>query len=50
MSEKPTYEELKQRVQELEQAESERRQSKAALRESEGQFKSLVSPRLKNLN
>ena len=43
MSEKPTYEELKQRVRELEQAESERKQPKAALRESEGQFKSLVS-------
>ena len=35
MANKPTYEELEQRVKELEQTESERKQAEAALRESE---------------
>jgi two-component system cell cycle sensor histidine kinase/response regulator CckA len=39
MSEKATYEELKQRIQELEEAESERKRMDEALRESEERFR-----------
>jgi PAS domain S-box-containing protein len=42
MSEKPTYEELEQRVQELEQAESKRKRAEKALLESEERYRSLV--------
>ena len=35
MSEKPTYEELEQRIQELEQAESKRKRAENALQESQ---------------
>jgi len=42
MSEKPTYEELEQRVRELEQAESERKLAEKALRESEERYRSFV--------
>ena len=38
MTEKPTYKELEQRIQELEQAESEQKQIEEALRESEERF------------
>ena len=41
MSEKPTYEELEQRVRELEKAESERKQAEKALQESEQKFRSI---------
>ena len=41
MSEKPTYEELKQRVLELERAESDRKRIEEALRESERKMKSI---------
>jgi two-component system, cell cycle sensor histidine kinase and response regulator CckA len=39
MSEKPTYEELEQRVRELEQAESERKEVEDTLRESESRLR-----------
>jgi len=42
MSEKPTYEELEQRIQELEHAESERKQANRMRRASEERFRSLV--------
>ena len=42
MSEKPTYEELEQRVRELEKAESERKQVDEALRESEAFSETLI--------
>ncbi len=42
MSEKPTYEELEQRVRELEQAEAEQKRAKAALLESENNYRTLV--------
>jgi two-component system cell cycle sensor histidine kinase/response regulator CckA len=41
MSEKPTYEELEQRVRELEEAKSERKLAEKALRESEENFRRL---------
>ena len=41
MSEKPTYEQLEQRVRELEKAESERKQAEKALQESEQKFRSI---------
>ena len=42
MSEKPTYEELRQRVEELEALEVEQQQALAALRESKGIYRSIV--------
>ena len=42
MSEKPTYEELEQRIRELEQAEYERKLTEKALRESEERYRSFV--------
>ncbi len=42
MSEKPTYEELEQRVWELEQAESECRLAEEALRENENKYRTLI--------
>jgi PAS domain S-box-containing protein len=41
MSEKPTYEEMEQRIQELEQAESERKRTADKLEESEARLKML---------
>ncbi len=43
MGEKPTYEELAQRVRELEQAESERKKPEEALRENEDNLRSLFN-------
>jgi PAS domain S-box-containing protein len=43
MAEKPTYEELKKRIQELEKAESEREKTTQALRESEEKFRDLFN-------
>jgi two-component system cell cycle sensor histidine kinase/response regulator CckA len=42
MSNKPTYEELEQRVKELEQVESERKRTEVSLRESERRFRTLI--------
>ncbi len=42
MSEKPTYEELEQRIQELEQAEFKRKRAEKALMESENRYRSFV--------
>ena len=42
MTDKPTYEELEQRVQELEQAESERKRVEEALSESERKFRNIL--------
>jgi PAS domain-containing protein len=41
MPDKPTYEELEQRVRELEQAESERKRAEKALRESEHKYRDI---------
>jgi len=41
-SEKPTYEQLEQRIQLLEQAESERQRTEKALRESEDRFRGVM--------
>ncbi len=41
MAEKPTYEELEQRIQELEQTESELKQAEEALRESEEKYRNI---------
>jgi len=41
MSEKPTYEELEQRIQELEQVESDRKRTEKALRESEEKYRQI---------
>jgi PAS domain-containing protein len=42
MAEKPTYEELEQRIQEFEQAEFKRKRTEKALQESEERYRSLV--------
>ena len=42
MSEKPTYEELENRVQELEQAEFDRKRAMVSLRESEARMRVMV--------
>jgi len=42
MSEKPTYQELEQRVRELEKTESERKQTAKALRENEAFIKAVL--------
>ena len=42
MSEKPTYEELEQRIQELEQAEFKRKRTEKALMESEAKTKAIL--------
>ncbi len=42
MSEKPTYEEMKQRIQELEKTEFELKSSQKALQESEDRYRSVV--------
>ena len=43
MSEKPTYEELEQRIQELEQAEFKRKRTEKALLESEAKIKAILA-------
>ncbi|MDY6903265.1 MAG: PAS domain S-box protein [Thermodesulfobacteriota bacterium] len=43
MSEKPTYEELEQRLRELEAVETDRKRAIAALQESEGRLRSLIN-------
>ena len=42
MSEKPTYEELEQRIQELEQAGPERKRAEEALRQSKERYQGVV--------
>jgi PAS domain S-box-containing protein len=42
MAEKPTYEELEQRIQELEQAEFKRKRTEKAMAESENRYRSFV--------
>ncbi len=43
MSEKPTYQELEQRVRELEKAESERKRAEEAMRESQDKYRNLFN-------